>query len=209
MPGGVGSLDVLEHYLSLALVCAVQAVELRAKLAADTFDARAVLSPATALLYGNARTAALGAPDASRPLHWEDLEAFIQPKIELNVLDRRKCARRQKSLKRVDIVKDGRAAPLRTLRSTRGEGQSESKGSGSTTRMFLRRRIMYGQVIDPSLKAAEVSLRLASGTKLRLAERRVAMVRLLVQVRHQQWVRAESAKAYRPPTLLEDNPTSG
>jgi hypothetical protein len=75
--------------------------------------------------------------------------------------------------------------------------------------MFLRRRIMYGQVIDPSLKAAEVSLRLASGTKLRLAERRVAMVRLLVQVRHQQWVRAESAKAYRPPTLLEDNPTSG
>ena len=76
------SLDVLEHYLSLALVCAVQAVELRAKLAADTFDARAVLSPATAPLYVAARTAALGAPDATRPLHWEDLEAFIQPKIE-------------------------------------------------------------------------------------------------------------------------------
>ena len=76
------SLDVLEHYLSLALVCAVQAVELRAKLAADTFDARAVLSPATAPFYTAARTAALGSPDASRPLHWEDLEAFIQPKIE-------------------------------------------------------------------------------------------------------------------------------
>jgi len=62
---------------------------------------------------------------------------------------------------------------------------------------------MYGQVIfhrrpDPSLKAAEVSFRLASGTKWRPAERRVAMVRLLVTVRHQQWVRAESAKAYRP-----------
>jgi len=73
---------------------------------------------------------------------------------------------------------------------------------------------MYGQVIfhrrlDPSLKAAEVSFRLASGTKWRLAERRVAMVRLLVKVRHQQWVRAESAKAYRPPTLLEDSPTPG
>jgi hypothetical protein len=72
---------------------------------------------------------------------------------------------------------------------------------------------MYGQVIfhrrpDPSLKAAEVSFRLASGTKWRLAERRVAMVRLPVKVRHQHWVRAESAKAYRPPTLLEDNPTS-
>ena len=36
------------------------------------------------------------------------------------------------------------------------------------------------------------------------------MVRLLVKVRHQQWVRAESdAKACRPPTLLDDNPTSG
>ena len=73
---------------------------------------------------------------------------------------------------------------------------------------------MYGQEIfhkrpDPSLNAAEASLRLASGAKWRLAEKRVAMVRLLVNVRHQQWVRAESAKAYRPPTLLEDNPTSG
>jgi hypothetical protein len=73
---------------------------------------------------------------------------------------------------------------------------------------------MYGQEIfhrrpDPSFNAAEVRFRLASGAKWRLAERRVAMVCLLVNVRHQQWVRAESAKAYRPPTLLEDNPTSG
>jgi hypothetical protein len=73
---------------------------------------------------------------------------------------------------------------------------------------------MYGQKIfhrrpDLSLNGAEVSFRLASGAKWRLAEKRVAMVRLLVNVRHQQWVRAESAKAYRPPTLLQDNPTSG
>ena len=73
---------------------------------------------------------------------------------------------------------------------------------------------MYGQVIlhrrpDPSSKAAEVSLSLASHRKWRLAEGRVAIVRLLVKAQHQQWVRAESAKAYRPPTLLEDNPTSG
>jgi len=73
---------------------------------------------------------------------------------------------------------------------------------------------MYGQVIfhrrpDPSLNAAEVSFRLASGGQWRLTETRVAMVGLLVRVRHQQWVYAESAKAYRPPTLLEDNPTSG
>jgi hypothetical protein len=72
---------------------------------------------------------------------------------------------------------------------------------------------MYGQVIfhrrpDRSLKATEVSFRPAGG-KWRLADRRVAMVRLLIRVRHQQWIREESAKAYRPPTLLEDNPTSG
>ncbi len=73
---------------------------------------------------------------------------------------------------------------------------------------------MYGKVIfhrrpDPSLNAAEVSFPLASGARWRLAEGRVAIVRLVVKVRHQQWVRAELAKAYRPPTLLEDNPTSG
>ena len=73
---------------------------------------------------------------------------------------------------------------------------------------------MYGQEIfhrrpDPSLNVADVRFRLASGAKWRLAERRAAMGRLLVNVRHQQWVRAELAKVYRPPTLLEDNPTSG
>jgi phenylalanine ammonia-lyase len=76
------SLDVFEHYLALALLCGVQAVELRAKLTADSFDARTVLSPATAQLYEAARVAALGPPDAARSLHWNDLEEFIQPKVE-------------------------------------------------------------------------------------------------------------------------------
>ncbi|MES2301412.1 MAG: aromatic amino acid ammonia-lyase, partial [Pseudomonadota bacterium] len=76
------SLDVLEHYLAVALFCGVQAVELRAKLVADSYDARTVLSPATAALYEAARTAALGAPDASRPVHWNDFDGFIQPRIE-------------------------------------------------------------------------------------------------------------------------------
>jgi hypothetical protein len=71
---------------------------------------------------------------------------------------------------------------------------------------------MYGQVIlhdrsDPVSKAAEVSFR--PGRKWQLAERRGAMIRLLEKARHQQWVRAESVKAYRRHTLLEDNPTSG
>ncbi len=75
-------LDLLEHYLAVALVCAVQAVELRAKQVADTFDARAVLSPATHRLYEAARSAAGGPPDASRPLHWSDLEEHLQAKVE-------------------------------------------------------------------------------------------------------------------------------
>lgn len=71
---------------------------------------------------------------------------------------------------------------------------------------------MYGQVIlhrrpDPVSKAAEVSFRL--GRKWQLAERRVAIIRLLEKARHQQWVRAESVQVYHRPTLLEDNPTSG
>ena len=75
-------LEVLEHYLALALLCAIQAVELRASQAAATYDARAVLSPGTRPLYEAARTAAAGPPDAARPLHWNDLDEFIQPKVE-------------------------------------------------------------------------------------------------------------------------------
>jgi phenylalanine ammonia-lyase len=75
-------LEVLEHYLALALLCAIQAVELRASQAAATYDARAVLSPGTRALYEAARTAAAGPPDAARPLHWNDLDEFIQPKVE-------------------------------------------------------------------------------------------------------------------------------
>jgi len=75
-------LDVLEHYLAIALLCGVQAVELRAKLTAGSYDARTVLSPATQDLYARARIAAAGVPDATRPLHWNDLDELIQPKVE-------------------------------------------------------------------------------------------------------------------------------
>lgn len=75
-------LDLLEHYLAGALICAIQAVELRAKLTSGTYDARAVLSPATERLYVQARTAAMGPPEPLRPLHWNDLDEFIQPKVE-------------------------------------------------------------------------------------------------------------------------------
>ena len=76
------SLDVFSHYLAVCLFCAVQAVELRSKLTADTYDARAVLSPATQALYVAAREAAAGPPEDERSLHWNDLDEFIQPKVE-------------------------------------------------------------------------------------------------------------------------------
>jgi len=75
-------IDVLEHYLALALLCGVQAVELRAKLTAGSYDAREVLSPETGRLYEIARRAAGAEPSTARPLHWNDLDEFIQPKIE-------------------------------------------------------------------------------------------------------------------------------
>lgn len=83
------SLDVFGHYVALSLLCAVQAVELRAKLSSGSYDARTVLSPATHALYLAARTAAAGPPNDDRPLHWDDFDGFIQPKIEglLDALD--------------------------------------------------------------------------------------------------------------------------
>ena len=76
------SVDLLEHYLAVALLIGVQAVELRAKLIEGSYDARTILSPATARLYEAARAAASGPPDAERPLHWNDLDGFLQPKVE-------------------------------------------------------------------------------------------------------------------------------
>src|SRR5208337_1718471 len=108
------------------------------------------------------------------------------------------------------MVYNRRVGPLRTLRPTRGEEQSESKGERiDNGRCIMNAQVIFHRRPDPSSKAAEVRFPLTSGTRWRLAERRVAIVRLLVKARHQQWVRAESSKPYRPPTLQEDNPTSG
>lgn len=76
------SIGVFEHYLAVALICGVQAVELRSKLISGSYDARAVLSTPTSALYLAARRAALGEPEATRPLHWNDMDELIQPKVE-------------------------------------------------------------------------------------------------------------------------------
>lgn len=81
------SVDVLEHYLATALLVGVQAVELRAHAIGGSYDARTILSPATARLYEAARAAASGPPDGGRPLHWNDLDEFLQPKVEAILAD--------------------------------------------------------------------------------------------------------------------------
>ena len=75
-------LDIMEHFLASAVMTGVQAVELRSKLAADTYDARAILSEKTIPLYEAARRAAKGEPNAEQPLMWNDLDGFIQPMVE-------------------------------------------------------------------------------------------------------------------------------
>jgi phenylalanine ammonia-lyase len=75
-------LDIVEHYLAAALLTGVQAVEIRALLESDTCDARAILSPSTARLYEAARIAAGEEPRGDRTLVWDDMDGFLQPKVE-------------------------------------------------------------------------------------------------------------------------------
>ncbi len=76
------ALEIATHYMAVALVFGVQAVELRAKLVHDNYDATELLSPATRPLYVAARTAAAGAPDAAKPMIWNDTDSFIEPKVQ-------------------------------------------------------------------------------------------------------------------------------
>ncbi|WP_127108600.1 HAL/PAL/TAL family ammonia-lyase [Pararhodobacter zhoushanensis] len=76
------SVDACEHFLAAALVFAVQAVELRANTVRPGYDASDMLSTRNRAVYAAARTAALGAPDADKPLLWNDTEGFIQDKVE-------------------------------------------------------------------------------------------------------------------------------
>lgn len=75
-------MDVTEHFLAAALLTGVQAVEVRSLAETGSADARAILSEATVPLYMAARAAAGGAPQKDRTLVWDDMDGFIQPKVE-------------------------------------------------------------------------------------------------------------------------------
>jgi phenylalanine ammonia-lyase len=76
------ALDVLTHFLAVALFAGVQAMELRARLVTGSYDARTVLSPASQELYVAARTATGGPPADDRPLLFDDMDQLVQPMIE-------------------------------------------------------------------------------------------------------------------------------
>jgi phenylalanine ammonia-lyase len=75
------SVEVLGHFMANALVFAVQAVELRARLVAGSYDATGLLSPATRPLYAAARAAAASPPDRDRPLVWNDTDGFLEDNV--------------------------------------------------------------------------------------------------------------------------------
>jgi phenylalanine ammonia-lyase len=75
-------MDVTEHFLAAAILTGVQAVEVRSMAETGSGDAREILSEATVPLYEAARTAAEGEPRKDRTIVWDDMDGFLQPKVE-------------------------------------------------------------------------------------------------------------------------------
>lgn len=72
------ALGILEEYLAVALVFAVQAVDLRTHAVSGHYDSRATLSPATRPLYEAVHAAAGRPASAERPLVWDDRDQFLE-----------------------------------------------------------------------------------------------------------------------------------
>jgi phenylalanine ammonia-lyase len=79
---GRDQMDVTEHFLAAAILTGVQAVEVRSMAETGSGDAREILSEATVPLYEAARTAAEGEPRKDRTIVWDDMDGFLQPKVE-------------------------------------------------------------------------------------------------------------------------------
>jgi phenylalanine ammonia-lyase len=71
------SLDVFEHYLSIALMFGVQAVDLRSKVAHGHYDSRDSLSAATLPLYNAVRRVTGRPVSADRPFVYNDGDQLL------------------------------------------------------------------------------------------------------------------------------------
>jgi phenylalanine ammonia-lyase len=81
------SVEALQQYMAIALMFGVQAVDLRTRIAAGHYDARANLSPATLPLYLAVREVVGRPPAADRPYIRNDNEQPLSAHIALIVAD--------------------------------------------------------------------------------------------------------------------------
>lgn len=81
------SVELFQQYLGVAMIFAVQSVELKAFAARGSYDARAVLSPRTARLYEAFYAAIARSPSDKKPLVWNDYEQQLDSYIARVVMD--------------------------------------------------------------------------------------------------------------------------
>ncbi len=81
------SVDIFKQYIAMALMFGVQGVDLRARAMTGRYQARELLSPATARLYEAVRAVVLCPPTANRPYIWEDYEQPLDAHIARLVAD--------------------------------------------------------------------------------------------------------------------------
>ncbi len=77
------SVETYRDYVAMALMFGLQGVDLRTHLLAGHYDARALLSPATARLYAALRNVVGCPPDAKRPYIWNDNEQPLDRHVRL------------------------------------------------------------------------------------------------------------------------------
>jgi phenylalanine ammonia-lyase len=81
------SVDVFRDYTAMALMFVVQGVDLRTKLLCGHYDARRLLSPASAALYEAVRSVVQTPPSMQRPFIWDDNEQALDQYIQRIVAD--------------------------------------------------------------------------------------------------------------------------
>ncbi|MDJ0736259.1 MAG: aromatic amino acid ammonia-lyase [Nostocaceae cyanobacterium] len=75
------SIEIFQQYMAVALIFAVQAVDLRTYAVVGHYDARATLSPATQDLYMAVRNVVGRPPSQDRPYVWNDNEQALDSHI--------------------------------------------------------------------------------------------------------------------------------
>lgn len=81
------SVNIFRQYMAMMLMFGVQGVDLRTHALAGHYDARELLSPATARLYQAVRDVVQCPPSAKRPYIWDDYEQPLDAHIAAIVAD--------------------------------------------------------------------------------------------------------------------------